>query len=98
MLEHGQIRPIAVLGPLGEPITRHSLPGPTERWTARRKADVVAAVNGGLLSVEEACELYCMSVEELVSWMRTEERLGMRALRATCVKRNRDIARCDFVN
>ena len=93
MLEYRQIRPVSVIGPHGEPITRQTLPAPSERWTARRKAEVVAAVNGGLLSVDEACERYRMSVEELASWMRTEERLGVRGLRVTCVQRNREIWR-----
>ena len=98
MLELSQIRPIAVMGPLGEPITRQSLPAPTERWTARRKAEVIAAVQGGLLTVDEACERYRMSVEELASWMRTEERLGVRGLRVTCVQRNREMWRSEAVN
>ncbi|HEX8057315.1 DUF1153 domain-containing protein [Novosphingobium sp. G106] len=98
MLELTQIRPIAVMGPQGAPLTRHSLPALGERWTARRKADVVAAVQGGLLTVDEACDRYRMSVEELASWMRTEERLGVRGLRVTCVQRNREMWRADALN
>ena len=30
----------------------------------RRKAEVVAAVSGGLLSVDEACERYSLTLEE----------------------------------
>ena len=49
-------RPAQVIGPLGEPLTLDSLPPPsTTRWVVRRKAEVVAAVNGGLLTVDEAC-------------------------------------------
>jgi hypothetical protein len=91
MLHHRHIRPAAVIGPLGEPITLQSLPLPTERWTARRKAEVVAAVNGGLLTVDEACERYRMSLEELASWMRAEERVGMPGLRATRAQQYRDL-------
>jgi hypothetical protein len=40
-----------IIGPLGFPITLTDLPAPGRlRWCARRKAEVVAAVEGGLLS------------------------------------------------
>ena len=55
MIENQKIRPARVIGPLGEPLTLDSLPPPsTTRWVVRRKAEVVSAVNGGLLSVDEA--------------------------------------------
>ena len=45
-----------VIGPDGSPLTIADLPAPgTKRWVIRRKAEVVAAVRGGLLSLEEAC-------------------------------------------
>ncbi len=51
MIENQKIRPAQVIGPLGEPLTLASLPPPeTTRWVVRRKAEVVAAVNGGLLT------------------------------------------------
>src|SRR5262245_38683579 len=43
------------------------LPGVT-RWVRRRKLAVVAAILDRRLSVEEACERYDLSAEELVSW------------------------------
>src|ERR1700741_3075749 len=50
MIENQKIRPAKVIGPLGEPLTLDTLPPPeTTRWVVRRKAEVVAAVNGGLL-------------------------------------------------
>lgn len=55
MIENGKIRKAQVIGPLGEPLTMESLPPiGTTRWIVRRKAEVVAAVNGGLLSIGEA--------------------------------------------
>ena len=98
MLAHRQIRSATVIGPLGEPLTRQSLPAPTERWTARRKAEVVAAINGGLLGVDEACDRYRMSVEELASWMRAEERVGMPGLRATRMQQYRDLWQSQSLN
>ena len=52
MIENQKIRPAQVIGPLGEPLTLATLPpAGTTRWVVRRKAEVVAAVNGGLLPV-----------------------------------------------
>ena len=80
-------RPAQVIGPLGEPLTLESLPPPsTTRWVVRRKAEVVAAVNGGLLSVDEACERYTLSLEEFASWQRAVDRSGMPGLRVTRIQ------------
>src|SRR5579864_5869717 len=57
-----------VIGPDGSPLTIADLPAPgTKRWVIRRKAEVVAAVRGGLLSLEEACSRYTLTVEEFLS-------------------------------
>jgi hypothetical protein len=53
------------------------------RWVIRRKAEVVAGVRAGLLSLEEACQRYTLSVEEFLSWQRLIDRHGMRGLRVT---------------
>lgn len=90
MIENQKIRPYSVIGPLGEPITLQSLPEPgTSRWVIRRKAEVVAAVRGGLLSLEEACERYTLSVEEFIGWQRSIEKNGMPGLRVTRVQHYR---------
>ena len=84
MIENQKIRPAAVIGPLGEPLTLETLPPPeTRRWVTRRKAEVVAAVQGGLLTLDEACERYGLSVEELIFWQRAIDRSGMQGLRVT---------------
>ena len=46
------------------------LPKPRQRWTVRRKAAVVEAVRGGWIPIEEACELYSISVDEFLAWER----------------------------
>ena len=80
-------RPAQVIGPLGEPLTLDSLPPPsTTRWVVRRKAEVVAAVNGGLLSVDEACQRYTLSLEEFAGWQRAVDRSGMPGLRVTRIQ------------
>jgi hypothetical protein len=87
MLEAQKIRPAQVIGPLGEPLTIDSLPPrSTTRWVVRRKAEVVAAVNGGLLSVDEACQRYGLSLEEFASWQRAVDRSGMPGLRVTRIQ------------
>jgi len=79
--------PRTVIGPLGEPLTINSLPSvDTTRWVVRRKAEVVAAVKGGLLTMEEACERYSLSEEEYLSWQRAVEKNGMPGLRVTRVQ------------
>jgi hypothetical protein len=77
-------RPSTVIGPSGEPLTLADLPPPeTKRWVIRRKAEVVAAVRGGLLTLEEACQRYSLSSEEFTSWQRLIDRHGVRGLRTT---------------
>ena len=77
-------RPSTVIGPSGEPLTLADLPPPeTKRWVIRRKAEVVAAVRGGLLTMEEACQRYSLSSEEFTSWQRLIDRHGVRGLRTT---------------
>jgi hypothetical protein len=90
MIEVQKIRPAQVIGPLGEPLTIDSLPpADTDRWVVRRKAEVVAAVNGGLLTVDEACDRYRLSLEEFASWQRAVDRSGMRGLRVTRIQKYR---------
>jgi len=87
MIENQKIRPAQVIGPLGESLTVDTLPPPgTTRWVVRRKAEVVAAVNGGLLSVDEVCDRYGLTVEEFASWQRAVDRSGMPGLRVTRIQ------------
>ncbi|MGE5537889.1 MAG: DUF1153 domain-containing protein [Gemmatimonas sp.] len=71
----------------GRPLTLDDLPPPnTKRWVVRRKAEVVAAVRHGLLSLDEACRRYTLSIDEFLSWQRLMEAHGVRGLRATKVQ------------
>jgi hypothetical protein len=77
-------RSMSAIGPEGFPITLEDLPPPgTKRWVIRRKAEVVAGVRAGLITLEEACERYTLSVEEFLSWQRLIDRHGLRGLRVT---------------
>jgi len=61
-----------------------SLPPPdTKRWVIRRKAEVVAAVRAGVISLEEACRRYTLSIEEFLSGQRVVESHGLPGLRVT---------------
>lgn len=67
----------------GLPLTIEDLPRLNTRWSMRRKAKVVWAVKGGLITPEEAGECYLISAEELATWQKLTERHGVPALRAT---------------
>ncbi|MFN4038708.1 MAG: DUF1153 domain-containing protein [Erythrobacter sp.] len=84
MIENQDFRPAQVIGPLGEPLTLADLPPPdTKRWVVRRKAEVVAAVTGGLLTIDEVLARYNLTLEEFASWQRAVDRSGMKGLRVT---------------
>ena len=70
--------------PGGGRLTLADLPLPdTKRWVIRRKAEIVAAISGGLLSLEEACSRYNLSPAEILSWQRCIDRFGVAGLRTT---------------
>ena len=66
------------------------LPRPSQRWTVRRKAAVVEAVRGGWMPIEEACDLYNISVDEFLAWERDLDRYGIHGLRTTRYQIYRD--------
>ncbi len=83
-------RVMSVTGPNGRPLTIDDLPPPgISRWVTRRKAEVVAAVSGGLLSAEDACKRYALSEEEFSGWQRLYVRHGSKGLRATRLQQYR---------
>ena len=72
------------------PLTRRDLPPPdTKRWITRRKADVVTGVRTGLISLDEACRRYALSVDEFRSWQQSLAEQGLSGLRATRSRRRR---------
>ena len=79
-----------VIGPDGNPLTVADLPkADTKRWVIKRKAMVVAAVRGGLLSLEDACSRYLLTADEFLSWQVNIDRHGLPGLRSTRVKQYR---------
>ena len=91
MNQEGVRRPNHVIGPDGQPLSLGDLPpADTKRWVIRRKAQVIAAVRGGLISLEDACEKYNLSVEEFLSWQRMIDRHGLPGLRVTRIQEYRE--------
>ena len=79
-----------VIGPTGAPLTLGDLPPPdTQRWVIRRKAEIVAAVRGGLLTLDEACDRYRLTNEEFLAWQQSIERYGLPGLRTTRIQQYR---------
>ncbi|NNE79499.1 MAG: DUF1153 domain-containing protein [Silicimonas sp.] len=82
--------PRAVTLPDGTIMTRADLPdADTRRWMASRKAAVVRAIAAGLITHEEALEIYSLSDEELNAWHAAVEQHGEVALKATTIQRYR---------
>lgn len=87
-------RPSWVPGPTGAPLSIKDLPpAGTTRWVVRRKAEVVAGVRGGLISLEDALRRYNLTIDEFRSWQRLLDNHGLEGLRATRLKKYRRAAR-----
>lgn len=70
------------------------LPPPnTKRWVIRRKAEVVAAVRSGVISLDDACRRYTLSIEEFLTWQRLIDSHGMAGLRVTRLQDYRSLDR-----
>src|SRR5215208_4951607 len=83
-----------VLAPDGTVLTLANLPLPdAQRWVASRKAIVVAAVRGGLLSMSDACARYRLTTEEFLNWQTQVDRNGLQGLRTTRIQEYRGSSR-----
>ncbi len=90
MIEYHNSRPLRIIGPVGEVLTRDNLPPrDTTRWVASRKAQVVAAVESGLITFDEAMARYNLSHEEFFAWQRAMDRAGVSGLRVGAAHRGR---------
>jgi len=65
-------------------------PPDTKRWVTRRKAVIVNAVRAGVISLDEVCRRYELSVEEFLAWQRAIDTHGVPGLRATRLQIYRD--------
>jgi hypothetical protein len=90
MMEYHNSRPARIVGPHREIITRDTLPpADTSRWVASRKAQVVAAVDSGLMTIDEVMRRYRLSLEEFYSWQRALSRAGVPGLRVSWSQHDR---------
>jgi hypothetical protein len=64
-------------------------PANTTRWVVRRKAAVVAAVQAGKITLEEALRRYQLTEEEFRAWQRAYDAHGLPGLRATRLQQYR---------
>ncbi len=84
--------PRSVTLPDGTILTRADLPPEnTSRWVASRKALVVRGVLYGLISLSEAKKRYDISDEEFNGWVSAVAEHGVDALKATAVKKYRQL-------
>lgn len=82
--------PRSVELPDGTHMTRADLPPVnTRRWVVSRKAAVLKAIAAGLISAEDAIQLYSLSEEELESWQRAVARHGVQGLKTTKLQKYR---------
>jgi len=82
--------PRTVTLPDGTTMSRADLPDvTTRRWVASRKAAVVRGVTYGLISREEAMEMYGLSDDEYASWENAVSQHGEVALKATALQKYR---------
>ena len=74
--------------------TVNELPSPdTKRWVMRHKAVVVGAVRKGVISLDEACRRYHISIEEFLNWQRLVDAHGVAGLRVTHAQKYRGLKR-----
>jgi len=64
-------------------------PSNTVRWVASRKTMVLAAIDAGSLSIEEACLRYRLSIEEIASWSRLTDLHGRDGLKTSKLEKYR---------
>ncbi len=73
-------------------------PAGTNRWVVSRKAAVVAGVQAGLLSLDEALQRYDISLDEFMCWKRLIDNHGVKGLRVTRIKEYRGQANAEPVS
>lgn len=90
MIEYTNSRPLRIIGPQAEVLTRETMPpANTTRWVASRKAQVVAAVDSGLMGLEEVMRRYNLSIEEFQSWRHAMDVAGLKGLRVAWAQEDR---------
>jgi len=86
---------IRIAGSTSQPALDALPPPNTTRWVPRRKAEVLAAIANGHLTLDDACARYSLSVDELAGWQRLFQHGGVKGLRATRVQDYRAVLKAD---
>jgi hypothetical protein len=77
-----------IAGPNGRPLTLGNLPPvKPSRWFPTHKAEIVVAVRGGLITADQACKRYKLTLEEFTLWQTAFETHGIAGLRVARAKR-----------
>jgi len=66
-------------------------PPAPKRWVPSKKAEIVAAVRGGYLSLDDALERYGLSIEEYLTWQHGIDLFGQAGLRVNRAQQLRRI-------
>jgi hypothetical protein len=73
--------------------TTNAVPPPLpKRWVASRKAEIVDAVRGGFISLDDALDRYALSIDEFLMWQRALKLFGLPGLRMSKSKNVRRAA------
>jgi Protein of unknown function (DUF1153) len=59
------------------------VPARPVRWLPQRKAEILSAVRRGSISLDQACAIYDLSIEEFMTWQLGNTLYGLAGLRAT---------------
>jgi hypothetical protein len=70
MMTHLETHGVGMQGlPAGSVLTIDDLPPRfNRRWSAEQKAQLLSAIDGGLLSLDEAASYYALNVNDLAGW------------------------------
>jgi hypothetical protein len=83
-----RLKPAYVTAPDGSRLTEEKLPprGRGLRWVPNRKAAVICAVRGGLLSLDDVRSRWNVTVEEYRNWEKQFDSHGRDGLRVTRIQ------------
>lgn len=65
--------------------------GRNVRWTIRNKANLLLAIDGGVIGLDDAIARYVLSIEEIEGWRRDVASHGVEGLKATTLKSRRGV-------
>lgn len=78
-----KLKPAYVIGYEGHRVTEDDLPPRgNKHWNGHQKAQVVAAIEGGLITQHEAMCRYALSMEEYLTWKVILQQFGVEGLNA----------------